>query len=285
MNTRPGFLLLTPEDGARVMTALSTSADPELRAIAARLKEAGARESQAKPRPSERRASHLWDAYMEARKGEGVPMPLVAFLAQEPDPFPGTEGGLPPSGRATKEQMEDRVEVASFCILAQPNGLTGDVRSLLAEKWGVGEVQVSATFKRAAEHLRGQARPDDDLRAKVVAHGWNVLDAALRANRPQAAVGALDGIAKNAGLVKAGIEVNIFEHPQFIAASTRMIDTIQEALAAEEMIAARTAERLGQEVPRAVVTALLTEAQAVVDEKMADAMGRPQIVESTGEAA
>jgi len=285
MNTRPGFLLLTPGDGARVMVVLSESSDPELRAIAARLKEGGARETLAKPpRPSERRASQLWDVYSDVRAADGVPMSVAAFLAQEPDPFPGTECGVPEGGRATKEQMEDRVEVAMFCILAQPNGITNDVRSLLAAKWGVGEVMVSNVIKRAAERLRGQAQPDDDLRAKVVAHGWNVYDAALRAKRPQAAVGALDGIARNAELVKAGVEVKIFEHPQFISASTKMIETVQSTLDAADDLTARVAQRLGQPVSRDVVAALLAEAQAMVDERLAQAMGRPQIVEGQGEA-
>jgi hypothetical protein len=294
MNIRPGFLLLTPEDGARVVAALSVAEDADLRAIAARLQDAGARSSQAKPQPKGRRASELWEVYSTARMspsghdediGAVAPMTSVAaFLAQEKDPFPGTEGEPGHNGRASKEQMEDRVEVAAFCILAQPNGTTSDVKALLAAKWGVGDVQVSSIFKRAAERLRGQARPDDDLRAKVVAHGWNVYDAALRQKRPQAAVGALDGIARNAGLVKAGVEVNIFEHPQFVTASTRVLETVDGALGAVDDLVARVSERLGRPVPRDVAAALLSEAQAMVDEKMAAALGRPQLVEGQGES-
>lgn len=267
---KPGFMLVTAEDASAIVSVLSSLEDATMRAIAARLRDGGAKaESAPASRPRGRRASELWDTYQEVRKR--LPVSLAAFLAQEKDPFPGTDGAPRSSGRCSKEQMEDRIEVCMFCILAQPNGTTHDVYSLLAAKWGVSEQMVSRTMKHASERLRGQARPDDDLRAKVVAHGWNVYDAALRSKRPQAAATALDGIARNSGLVRNGVEVNIYERPEFIEATGKVVEQLHGALDVATVAAALP------HVDKATIAAVLEAARNVVDQRMAALAGPPML--------
>lgn len=268
---RPGFLIVTADDAARIAAALTPSEDPALRAIAQRLTEGGAKAE--KPRPQGRRASELWDFYMEVRKQ--TPVSVAAFLAQEKDPFPGTEGEPGRNGRATQQQMADRIEVAAFCMLAQPNGVTNDVKDILAQRWNVGEPMVSRTMKLAGERLKSMAQPDDDLRAKVVAHGWNVYDAALRAKRPQAAVGALDGIARNAGLVKGGVEVNILQTPQFIEAQGQIINTVHGALEATAVTAALP------DIDPTVIERVLEAARSAVEHRMSTLGSKPLLDVST----
>lgn len=79
-------------------------------------------------------------------------------------------------------------------------------------------------------------------------------------------------IARIAGCIPqpgTTVNVNVTTSPQFVAASTRLVDTVHDALDAVDEVAARAAERLGYPVPRALAEAVLQEAARVVDERVA----------------
>ena len=266
-----GFVLIAPEDAARLVAALAGTADPALRAIATRLKEGGAREDKAAAGP--RLVSSLWETYSAVRKA--APISVAQFFTTQ-KPFPGIDGTAA-GGRPTRQAQEERVETCVFCILAQPNGVTSDVRAYLCEQWSVTDHTLSRILKHASERLKGQSQPDDDLRAKIIAHGWNTYQEALRANRPQAAVGALDGIARNAGLTKEG-SVNIINNPQVLAVFERTSTDLLAALDAGAAIAARTG------LPAEMVERVLGEVRATVEGALVKALG-PAAIATTGEAA
>lgn len=107
----------------------------------------------------------------------------------------------------------------------------------------------------------------------------------------EVALKARSKLADVAGLVKAGgdVTVNLFNNPQFIAASGRLVDVVQATLDDTGSITARVAARLGAADP-ALVAAVLAEVNAVLDEKIAaagkdvaGALGGPHVVETTGE--
>ena len=85
------------------------------------------------------------------------------------------------------------------------------------------------------------------------------------AQKARAEIARIAGCIPQAGTT---IHLNVTTSPQFVAASTRLVDTVHDALDAVDEVAARAAERLGYPVPRALAEAVLQEAARAVDERV-----------------
>lgn len=163
--------------------------------------------------------------------------------------------------------------------------------SALAASWGVDRDTVRRMSAEAAVICRVDRGTVEDRRQAAMGYWRRVYEEAMTASLSPGgfdaaskclavAAQAQAGWDKAAGIHEDGKTViNIVQHPQFVAASAKLVDAVQGALEDVTAVAARAAARLGYPVPPALAAALLEEAQALVEERMR--AERPQLPGAT----